>query len=202
MRAKGRSSFPSTRRSRTPDTMRGWLRRSLSTSCREAVDAASAKPFRTLLKVLNTRILDLDLWVKDTDLQGNHLHLFAHSVLQQRDARRHVPHPGRPSGHLQSAEPGCPEGGRRPAVHEAVQGERYRGGLRSVCRRRHQDRPRPHPQPAGAREGFKEVLYNQMRVIEIDPTKTSGIVPALGAEGGGGRRQLGVRRRDAAEQHG
>ena len=45
-------------------------------------------------------------------------------VLQQRDARRHVPHPGRPSGHLQSAEPRRSEGRWRPAVHEAVQGRR------------------------------------------------------------------------------
>jgi hypothetical protein len=37
---------------------------------------------------------------------------------------------------------------RRSAVHEDVQGRRRCGGLRHVCRRRHQVRPRPHPQPA------------------------------------------------------
>jgi hypothetical protein len=44
---------------------------------REAVDAASAKPFRTLLQVKNTDP-DLDLWIQDADLLGNHLHIFAH----------------------------------------------------------------------------------------------------------------------------
>jgi hypothetical protein len=44
---------------------------------REAVDAASAKPFKTLMKFENTDA-DLDLWVQDIDLQGNHLHIFAH----------------------------------------------------------------------------------------------------------------------------
>ena len=45
---------------------------------REAVDAASAKPFRTLLKVINNTDPDVDAWVQDIDLQGTHLHVFAH----------------------------------------------------------------------------------------------------------------------------
>ena len=40
--------------------------------------AASAKPFRTLLKLQNNTDPDVDLWVQDADLQGNHLHVFAH----------------------------------------------------------------------------------------------------------------------------
>jgi hypothetical protein len=46
---------------------------------REAVDAASAKPFRTMIGVQNTDP-DLDMWIEDIDLQGNHLHLFAHQL--------------------------------------------------------------------------------------------------------------------------
>lgn len=50
---------------------------------REAVDAASAKPFKTLVGLLNNTDPNLDLWVKDADLQGNHLHLFAHRFFNE-----------------------------------------------------------------------------------------------------------------------
>jgi hypothetical protein len=45
---------------------------------REAVDAASAKPFKTMIKLINNTDADLDQWVRDIDLTGNHLHIFAH----------------------------------------------------------------------------------------------------------------------------
>ena len=45
---------------------------------REAVDASSAKPFRTLAKISGNTDADLDLWIKDIDLQGNHLHIIGH----------------------------------------------------------------------------------------------------------------------------
>lgn len=46
---------------------------------REAVDAASAKPFKSLVKLRNADP-DLDILTKDVDLRGNHLHIFAHRV--------------------------------------------------------------------------------------------------------------------------
>lgn len=142
---------------------------------REAVDAASAKPFRTLLKVLNGDP-DLDLWVKDADLQGNHLHLFAHSFFNNAmlDGMCHilVDHPDTYNLPNLAAQKAA---GARPfmklfKVNDiAAAYDQYVGGdTKTVHVRIRSQR--------AAREGFKEVLYNQMRVIEIDPTKTSGIV--------------------------
>jgi len=143
---------------------------------REAVDAASAKPFRTLLKIVNNTDQDLDAWVQDVDLQGNHLHVFAHQFFNNAmlDGMCHilVDHPDTynlPSLAAQKAA------GARPFMKlfkvddVAAAYDQYVGG----------DTKTVHVRIRGqraARDGFKEVLYNQMRVIEIDPTKTSGIV--------------------------
>lgn len=47
---------------------------------REAVDAASAKPFKSLVGITNNTDPDLDFWIKNIDLAGNNLHLFAHQM--------------------------------------------------------------------------------------------------------------------------
>ncbi|SDK40898.1 DUF4055 domain-containing protein [Bradyrhizobium ottawaense] len=143
---------------------------------REAVDAASAKPFRTLLRVLNNTDPDVDLWTQDIDLQGTHLHVFAHQFFNNAmlDGMCHilVDHPDTynlPNLAAQKAS------GARPFMKlfkvddVAAAYDQYVGG----------DTKTVHVRIRGqraARDGFKEVLYNQMRVIEIDPSKTSGIV--------------------------
>lgn len=142
---------------------------------REAVDAASAKPFRTLLKVINSDP-DLDLWVQDIDLQGNHLHVFAHQFFNNAllDGMCHflVDHP---DTYNMKSLADQKASGARPFMKAfkvddvAAAYDMYVGGdVKTVHVRIRSQR--------AERDGFKEVLYNQMRVIEIDPTKTSGIV--------------------------
>ena len=59
---------------------------------REAVDASSAKPFRTLAKVTGNTDADLDLWLPDIDLQGNHLHILGHQFFNNAmlDGQCHI----------------------------------------------------------------------------------------------------------------
>lgn len=143
---------------------------------REAVDAASAKPFRTMLKIVDNTDADLDLWVQDIDLQGNHLHIFAHQLFNNAmlDGMAHilVDHPSTFNMPNLKAQK---ESGARPFFKlykvddVAAAYDQYVGG----------DTKTVHVRIRGQRadrEGFKEVLFNEMRVIEIDPTKQSGIV--------------------------
>ncbi|WP_370169401.1 DUF4055 domain-containing protein [Bradyrhizobium elkanii] len=142
---------------------------------REAVDAASAKPFRTLLKVQNGDP-DLDLWTQDIDLQGNHLHIFGHQYFNNSmlDGMCHllVDHP---DTYNMKSLADQKASGARPFMKMykvddvAAAYDMYVGGdTKTVHVRIRSQR--------AERDGFKEVLYNQIRVIEIDPTKTSGIV--------------------------
>ena len=142
---------------------------------REAVDAASAKPFRTLLKV-NNGDPDLDLWTQDIDLQGNHLHIFGHQYFNNSmlDGMCHllVDHP---DTYNMKSLADQKASGARPFMKMykvddvAAAYDMYVGGdTKTVHVRIRSQR--------AERDGFKEVLYNQIRVIEIDPTKTSGIV--------------------------
>jgi Domain of unknown function (DUF4055) len=142
---------------------------------REAVDAASAKPFRTLLKLQNTDP-DLDVWAQDIDLQGNHLHVFAHQFFNNAmlDGMCHllVDHPDTynlPNLAAQKASGARPFMKMFKVDEVAAAYDLYVGGdTKTVHVRIRSQR--------AERDGFKEVLFNQMRVIEIDPTKTSGIV--------------------------
>jgi hypothetical protein len=143
---------------------------------REAVDAASAKPFRTLLKVVNNTDPDLDLWTQDIDLQGNHLHVFAHQLFNNAmlDGMAHVliDHPSTfnmPNLAAQKASGARPFFKLYKVDDVAAAYDMYIGG----------DTKTVHVRIRGTRadrDGFKEVLYNQMRVIEIDPSKSTGIV--------------------------
>ncbi|WP_316196582.1 DUF4055 domain-containing protein [Bradyrhizobium sp. SZCCHNS3053] len=143
---------------------------------REAVDAASAKPFRTLLKIVNNTDQELDTWVQDIDLQGNHLHVFAHQVFNNAmlDGMCHmlIDHPDTynlPNLAAQKASGARPFMKLYKVDDVAAAYDMYTGGdTKTVHARIRSQR--------AARDGFKEVLYNQMRVIEIDPTKQSGIV--------------------------
>ncbi len=143
---------------------------------REAVDAASAKPFRTLLKVIHSDP-NLDLWVQDIDLIGTHLHVFAHQFFNNAmlDGMCHilVDHP---DTYNMKSLADQKASGARPFMKMykvddvAAAYDAYVGG----------DTKTVHVRIRGQRadrDGFKEVLYNQMRVIEIDPTSNGkGIV--------------------------
>jgi hypothetical protein len=143
---------------------------------REAVDAASAKPFRTLLKIVNNTDQNLDAWVQDVDLQGNHLHVFAHQLFNNAllDGMCHmlIDHPdtfNMPNLAAQKASGARPFMKLYKVDDVAAAYDLYTGGdTKTVHVRIRSQR--------ADRDGFKEVLYNQMRVIEIDPTKQSGIV--------------------------
>lgn len=50
---------------------------------REAVDAASAKPFASMVRVTNNTDPNLDLWIEDIDLQGTHLHILGHRFFNE-----------------------------------------------------------------------------------------------------------------------
>jgi hypothetical protein len=142
---------------------------------REAVDAASAKPFRTLLRLENSDP-DLDMWTKDIDMQGNHLHVFAHNVFNNAmlDGMCHilVDHPdtyNMPNLAAQQASGARPFFKMLKTSDVVAAYDEYAGG----------DIKTFHVRVKGtrtAREGFKEVLYNQLRVIEIEPGTTNGIV--------------------------
>src|SRR6266404_4847710 len=129
---------------------------------REAVDAASAKPFRTLLKLQNNTDPEVDLWVQDADLQGNHLHVFAHQFFNNAmlDGMCHlmVDHPDTynlPNLAAQKAS------GARPFMKlfkvddVAAAYDQYVGGDTKTVH----DRIRSQ---RAERDGFKEVLFNQM----------------------------------------
>lgn len=144
---------------------------------REAVDAASAKPFRTMLKIVNNTDQDLDAWVKDCDLQGNHLHVFAHQFFNNAllDGMCHllVDHP---DTYNMKSLADQKASGARPFMKMfkvddvAAAYDMYVGGdTKTVHVRIRSQR--------AERDGFKEVLYNQIRVIEIDPSSSGkGIV--------------------------
>lgn len=142
---------------------------------REAVDAASAKPFRSLLKLQNADP-DLQLWAQDIDLQGSHIHVFAHSLFNNAmlDGMCHllVDHPdtyNMPNLAAQKAS------GARPffklfknssvlaAYDEYVGGDVKTFHVRIVSQR-------------AELVDFKEQLYNQLRVIEVEPGTENGIV--------------------------
>jgi hypothetical protein len=176
MRAMGKEFLPQYEK----ESDSRWNARLASTfalnKLREAVDAASAKPFRTLLKLQNNTDPDVDLWVQDCDLQGNHLHVFAHQFFNNAmlDGMCHllVDHPdtyNMPNLAAQKASGARPFMKMFKVDEVAAAYDQYVGGdTKTVHVRIRSQR--------AERDGFKEVLWNQMRVIEIDPTKTSGIV--------------------------
>lgn len=156
---------------------------------REAVEAASAKPFSTLVKVTNGDP-DLEEMIKNIDLRGNHLHLFMHrffnDALTVGQSHILVDHPDTvdmPSLAVQR------ESGARPyfkhikdeqlvAAYTEVNG----GTTRVVHARIRGQRIERTPE-------YKELVFNQIWVIEIEPGTESGVVQLWEQEaksGGGG----------------
>jgi hypothetical protein len=160
---------------------------------REAVDAASAKPFRTLLQVKNNTDPDLDLWVQDADLLGNHLHIFAHQFFNNAliDGVCHimVDHPtteNLPNLAVQQNSTGIRPFMKLITSNQLVAAyEENIGGDIQVT----------HARILGARvertADFREIPWNQLYVIEKDPASENGIAQlweqrAAGGGGGGG----------------
>lgn len=160
---------------------------------REAVDAASAKPFRSLVKVENGDP-DLRTWIEDVDLQGNHLHVFAHRffneamligqahILADHPSTKHYPN-------LKAQR----QSGARPFL-KLIRDEdlvaaytEYVGGDAQVVHARIRD-------SRVVRDlDFKEVRYNQIWVIEKEPGTEQGVVQLWEQEasaGSGGQWSL------------
>jgi hypothetical protein len=144
---------------------------------REAVDAASAKPFKSVLGITNNTDPDLDLWIKNIDLTGNNLHLFAHTLFNDAmlvgQGHILVDHPttaNMPSLGAQLAS------GVRPffkfirdenllaAYDEPVGGEIQTVHARIAAQR------------TVLASDFTEQLINQVFVLEVEPGATQGIV--------------------------
>jgi hypothetical protein len=153
---------------------------------REAVDAASAKPFRTLMQVKNTDP-DLDLWLQDIDLIGNHAHIFAHQFFNNSltDGMCHimVDHPttsNLPNLAAQQAS------GARPFWKLIKQGdlvaayEEYTGGDTMVTH------ARIRSSRVERTADFKEIIWNQITVVEVEPGTTNGVAQLWESRGGAG----------------
>ncbi|WP_315729814.1 DUF4055 domain-containing protein [Bradyrhizobium sp. SZCCHNRI2010] len=159
---------------------------------REAVDAASAKPFRSLIKLQNTDP-DLDQWVQDVDLQGNHLHVFAHQYFNDAmlDGMCHIliDHPDTfnlPSYAAQKAANIRPFMKLFKTNRVIAAYDEYIGGDIKTYHVRIQTQ-------RAIRDQYREFLYDQLRVIEVEPGADKGIVQlwerrgsAASTEGGGG----------------
>jgi hypothetical protein len=144
---------------------------------REAVDASSAKPFKTMVGLLNNTDPELDLWIKNIDLQGNHLHLFAHKYFNDAmligQGHILVDHPttmNMPNLGAQKAA------GVRPYFKHikeddvcAIYSEFVNGEVQVT-----------HARIRGTRlvrtAEFKEVIYNQIYVLEVEVGQQQGIV--------------------------
>jgi hypothetical protein len=143
---------------------------------RDAVDAASAKPFKTLMKFENNTDPDLDLWVQDIDLQGNHLHIFAHQffndALLAGQSHILVDHPSTVNLPNLGAQKAA---GVRPFM-KAHQGRQPSRRLHRVRGRRSPGRACAHQEPAHrARRRLQGDHLNQIFVIEKEPG-SNGVV--------------------------
>jgi hypothetical protein len=143
---------------------------------REAVDAASAKPFRSLIKVTNTDP-ELDLWINDIDLQGNHLHVFGHRFFNEAVltgmAHILVDHPDTSQMAnlaVQKAANARPFMKLIRADQLVAAYDEYVGGDRLVTHARIRT-VRLERTP-----DFKEVIFDQIWVIEVEPGSTNGVV--------------------------
>jgi len=186
MREQGETFLPRYER----ETQARWQTRLNSTfavnKLREAVDAASAKPFRTILQVVNTDP-DLDAMIKDIDLQGNHLHVFAHQFFNAGllDSMSHilVDHPDTIDLPNLAAQK---EAGIRPywkmyKNQDVVAAyDEYVGG----------DTQCVHVRLKGSRiertPDFKEKVWNQIYVIEKELGSQNGVVQLYEQEANGG----------------
>lgn len=159
---------------------------------REAVDAASAKPFKSLTQITGSDP-DLDAWIQDIDLRGNHLHIFAHQFFNNAilDSMCHilVDHPDTIDMPNLKAQR---DSGARPYFKLiknqdliAAYDEYVGGDTQTVHVRIRGTRLERTPE-------FKEVIWNQIYVIEKEPGTQNGVVQLWEQEAssGGGEWDL------------
>lgn len=164
---------------------------------REAVDASSAKPFRTLLKLTNNTDTELEEWIKDIDLQGNHLHLFAHQFMNNAmlDGQCHflVDHPTTVNLPNLAAQKAA---GVRP-FWKLIKDQQliaayneYVGGDTQVTHCRFQT------QRTERTDTYEEIVWDQIWVIEKEPGTMNGVVKLYEQENGksGGWADMGETR--------
>lgn len=143
---------------------------------REAVDAASAKPFKTII-TLSEMNPDLDLLVKDVDMMGNHIHIFGHNFFNEAmligQSHILIDHPTTANLPNLAAQKAA---GVRP-FFKLVKDENllaaYRENVGGDIKTLH---ARLANQRVTRDETFAEVLINQVFVLEIEPGAEVGIV--------------------------
>ncbi|TXM68187.1 DUF4055 domain-containing protein [Methylobacterium sp. WL120] len=143
---------------------------------REAVDAASAKPFKTVLTLSNSDP-DLDLLLKNCDLMGNHMHIFGHTWFNDAmligQSHILVDHPttmNLPNLGAQKAA------GVRP-FFKMIKDDNllaaYQENNGGVIRVNH---ARIADYRVGRADDFSEIIINQIYVLEIEPGAEVGVV--------------------------
>lgn len=156
---------------------------------REAVEAASAKPFKNLLQVKNGDP-DLELWTRDIDLVGNHLHIFGHRLFNNGilDGQCHfiVDHPSTynlPNLAAQQAANVRPYFRLVKDQDLIAAYNDYTGGDYQVVHARIQS------QRVERTPDYKEIIWNQIYVIEKEPGTENGVVQLYEQQAGQGGGQ-------------
>lgn len=156
---------------------------------KEAVEAASAKPFKNLLQVKNGDP-ELDLWIRDIDLMGNHLHIFGHRMFNNglRHGLSHflVDHPSTYNMPNLAAQQAAMV---RPYFRQVINSDliaAYDDHLGSdvACVHARIKSSRVERTP-----DYKEIIWNQIYVIEVEPGATQGIVQLYEQQAGQGGGQ-------------
>ncbi|KOX53834.1 hypothetical protein ADL19_14755 [Streptomyces purpurogeneiscleroticus] len=144
---------------------------------REAVDAASAKPFKSLVGITNNTDPDLDFWIKNIDLAGNNLHLFAHQMFNDAmlvgQGHILVDHPT--TANFANLGDQLAAGVRpffkfiRDESLLAAYDQMVAGEIQTV-------HARVADQRTVLADDFTEQVINQIFVMEVEPGATQGIV--------------------------
>lgn len=156
---------------------------------REAVDAASAKPFRTQIKLTNADP-NLELWAQDIDLAGNHLHLFAHRFFNDAilDGQAHflVDHPDTSQFASLAQQKAA---NVRPFWKMIRDDQLIAAYTDTVGGDSHVVHCRIQTQRMRRTPDFKEEIVNQIWVVEVEPGSENGIVQLWEQASGGGGGQ-------------
>lgn len=154
---------------------------------REAVEAASAKPFRSQIKVLSED-QDLQLMLQDVDLRGTHIHLFAHKFFNEAllvgQSHILIDHPDTsklPNLAAQKASNARPFWKHIKTDDLIAAYTEFSGGdVRVYHARIRSSRTTIDP------ESYKEVRINQIYVIEVEPGTENGVVQLYEQAASGG----------------
>jgi hypothetical protein len=145
---------------------------------RDAVETASAKPFESLVEVISPDA-DLALWQKDIDLRGTHLHAFGLDLFQEAVLLGHssflVDHPSTTDMPNLKAQR---DAGMRPFFKHippdsVVAAYDEKVGGQTICRHLRFRDSRIEFDP---NDEFKEVVFDQIYVVEVEPGAVQGVV--------------------------